>query len=119
MDKKHIIDISNSGCHGILFPFREVAEQFRLIEDNGKTIYIPIGEGASLCEQLKVNQVSSKLFRRLGVYSVRVHSEHYQNLYDAGKIISVDDFSGILNDLNLYSCKTGLNLTIESQTLII
>lgn len=108
--------------HGILplmedarnkFPFRTVAERFRLIEENTRTVYLPYGEGAALVERLQGGERSKALFRRLGPYSVSVYDNHFQALDIAGALQPLEDGSTILTDMSLYNEKTGLTLTPE------
>lgn len=57
--------------------FRSCAEAFKLIPDEGVTVYVPYGErGRDLCEQLRAEYAIGeikRIVRRLGRYSVSVH----------------------------------------------
>ena len=107
--------------HGILdlmksefFPFRTVAERFHLIENPAVTVYIPIGEGAELVEQLRRGARSRALYRRLGQYGVSVYEQHFIALDQAVGLEQLEDGSVILNNLSLYSDDTGLSLEADS-----
>lgn len=65
-------------------PFRTVAENFHLIDQNTRTVYVPFGGGAALIERLKAGECSKKLYRKLGRYAVSVYEPHFQKLYAAG-----------------------------------
>lgn len=96
-----------------LFPFRTVAEQFHLIEQNTRTIYIPIEEGAMLIEQLRSGERSRTLFRKLGRYGVSVYETHFQALDRAGALERLEDGAAVLADLGLYDRRTGLPTEAE------
>lgn len=107
--------------HGILkqlkedgFPFESVAEQFRLIEQDTKTVYIPEGQGAELVAKLRVGKCSGKLYRALDQYSLSVYTEHFERLKNAGVLELMDDGSAVLTDLSVYDQKTGMMLEPES-----
>ncbi len=57
-----------------VFGFKDVAQRFRLIEDNGKPVIIPWGQkGAKLCEELRQTPLPSRrLLRKLQRYTVQV-----------------------------------------------
>lgn len=108
------------GINGCELPFRTVAENFHLIDQNTRTVYVPFGGGAALIERLKAGECSKKLYRKLGRYAVSVYEPHFQKLYAAGALLTarevpvLDEDSAILNDMSLYSEMTGL--TLEPET---
>ena len=97
-----------------LFPFRTVSERFHLIDSPTVTVYIPIGEGAELVEQLRRGARSRALYRRLGQYGVSVYEQHFIALDQAGGLEQLEDGSVILTNLSLYSDDTGLSLEADS-----
>jgi len=86
-----------------------IARRFRLIENEQRTVYIPLGEGAALVEQLRRHGPSRALMRKLGQYAVSVYPETYGNL----PIEPVAEDAGILLDVSLYHGKTGLPLSVS------
>lgn len=95
-------------------PFRGVAERFHLIDSMTKTVYVPLGGGEDLVRRLQAGERNQRIFRSLGQYSVSVYPAHFQRLDQAGGLELLEDGSGILADLTLYSQKTGLNLEVEA-----
>ena len=95
------------------FPFRTIAERFRLIEENTRTVYLPYDEGRALVERLEEGERSRALFRKLGPYSVSVYDNHFGKLNQAGALTPLEDGSAVLTDMSLYDEKTGLTLTPE------
>ena len=108
-DQKGILET----MHRDLFPFRTVAEKFRLIEQDTRTVYIPAGEGAALIERLRSGERSRSLFRKLGRYGVSVYETHFQALDRAGVLEPLEDGSAVLVDSDLYDQWTGLPMEVE------
>ena len=89
-------------------------EKFRLIENAARTVYLPVGEGAALCEQLRSGHVTRTLLRKLGVYSVSCYKDQFDKLDAAGALELRPDGSAILTDTSCYSEKTGLAMDVET-----
>ena len=112
---------SAQDCKGILqkmhapdCPFRSIANEFHLIENSTRTIYIPLETGASLVEQLRAGQYNRKLFRDLSEYGVAVYENQFRQLEMSGALELLEDGSAILLDTSLYDPQTGLARTAES-----
>lgn len=114
LDEKGILDAFIHGISGCLYPFAQVAELFHLIEAPTRTIYLPIGEGETLCRRLQSGQVSRSLYRRLGAYSVACYPQQFSALETAGALELLPNGSAILTDLRQYSPITGLALDVET-----
>ena len=120
LDKYGIVKAFEDGINGCELPFRTVAENFHLIDQNTRTVYVPIGDGAALVEQLKEGECSKGLYRKLGRYAVSVYDRHFEALHAAGALLTardipaLDESSAILSDLTLYDERTGL--TLEPET---
>ena len=120
IDKIGVIDAFERGRGGSLYPFRTIAENFHMIDNDTRTVYIPWKDGSELIERLCDGACSKKLYRQLGQYAVQVYDGHFQALYDAGALQTadetngLDDRSAILCDLSLYDEKTGLSLKADS-----
>lgn len=114
IDKHGILGAFLRGIQGCEFPFAQVAEEFRLIENAARTVYLPVGEGAALCEQLRSGHVTRTLLRKLGVYSVSCYPQQFERLRAAGVLAPLPDDSAILTDTSCYSEKTGLAMDVET-----
>lgn len=101
------------------FPFRTIAERFRLIEQDTRTVYIPIGDGERLVERLRQGERSRQLFRELGQYGVSVYPRQFQTLDEGGALELLEDGSAVLTDLSLYSDDTGLTFDVDGDHFII
>ncbi len=91
-----------------LYPFQTVAERFRMIDSKTQTIYIPLGEGAALIEQLRSGKRNRDLFRKLGKYGVSAYNNQFLALNQAGALELLEDGSAILLDTDLYDIRCGL-----------
>lgn len=108
-DKKQIIKRMEKGD----FPFKSIAEDFRLIENDVKTIFIPKEENQFLISRLRRGERTKELFQKLGQYGVSVYKQHYEALYQAGDIEILDEEAILLVNESLYSEETGLSLDAD------
>ena len=95
-------------------PFRKIAENFHLIDNETKTVYVPLGEGDGLIRQIRCGERSRALYRALGRYAVSVYPQHFEALDLAGGLEVLEDGSAILTDLTLYDSAVGLSLAVDS-----
>lgn len=113
LDMYGVLDAFARGERGRLLPFRSVAERFRMIDSAAVTVYIPLGEGAALCDQLLAGGCSRQLFRRLGQYGVTVYPKQFAALCHSGDIVPTGENAGVLRNAALYYTHTGLALSPE------
>lgn len=114
LDQKGILDGIARGMDGRMFPFALVAKRFHLIESPTTTVYIPLGEGQQLVEQLQLGKISRELYHKLGQYAVNIYPQHLTALQNAGAVAPVCEEAFVLLDTKLYSNHTGLSLDIET-----
>lgn len=114
IDKHGILGAFLRGIQGCQLPFAQVAEEFRLIENAACTVYLPLGEGAALCQQMQTGPVTRTLRRKLGIYSVCCYPQQFERLRAAGALAPLPDGSAILTDTSCYSEKTGLAMDVET-----
>lgn len=113
LDKSEAVRHLRAGIHGCMLPFKTVAEDFHMIDQNTKTVYIPIGSGAEVCQRIAAGIADRQDYRRAGQYSVNLYEQHFQSLVTSGDIQIIDDGSGILTNPALYHPETGLSLQAE------
>lgn len=113
LDRKEILRAFTESRRGVQMPFAAVAAEFHLIESPTRSIYLPIGKGADLCERLQRGERSRSLFRALGPYSVSVYPKHFDALYNTGALVLPDEETAILSDLRQYNPDTGLTMAQE------
>lgn len=114
LDKKNIMEEFQKGR----FAFAMVGKEFKLIEQNTKTILIPIEKRAKeIAEELKFKGSSKRLIREAGQYCINVYDNLFQKLYGAGMIMGIseelkEEFF-VLKDCDDYSEETGLRIDVE------
>ena len=100
------------------FAFATVGKEFKLIEQNTKTILIPVEERAKeIAEELKLKGASKRLIREAGKYCVNVYDNLFRKMYGAGMFVGVseelkEEFF-VLKDCSNYSDETGLQVNVE------
>ena len=90
------------------FPFASVAEDFRLIEEDTRSVLIPNGRGRELAERLRQGERSRALLRAAGRFCVSLYPQHFEELDRAGALEALDGGVYLLTDPNLYAGDTGL-----------
>lgn len=115
LDAKAIVSQLEKGYqNGGSFPFRTIAEEFKLIDNNTRTVLIPnTPESAEFAKRLREGERNRALLRSAGHYSVNVYDSHYKALNGMGIIECLDMEIAILRELSSYSEETGLTLTPE------
>lgn len=108
LDRKNILEKL-----GKTFAFADVGKEFRLIETDTKTVYIPHAEIEKEIDALRNSLCSKDGFRTLGRYAVNIYPQHYNALVEAGDILPLENGMAILENANLYSEETGLSLDAD------
>lgn len=113
-DAKHIVEQMEEGRRSLSFPFASVAKQFRLIENDTRTILITKEEEAQqLLKRLRYGERSRKLLRQVGQYCVNVYENDFEKLNGAGLLESLDEALFLLRKPEQYSEEKGLMLNVE------
>lgn len=108
-DKKQIKELlykSGEMC------FETASEEFRLIEDNGKSVIVNYLDSLALVDCLKKEGITYSLMKRLSQYSVNVHERDFQKLLSYGAVEEIGEGFGIfvVNDKAQYDDDIGLRL---------
>lgn len=114
LDVKGIMKAFAEGLDGGILPLKSVAEWFKLIENETVPVYIPLGEGKVLVDQLTSGDFDRNTFRKLGQYSVNVYPNHLRALQESGCVECLWDQVYVLRDLTQYKEDTGLQMDIET-----
>ena len=115
LDKYGVIAAFEDGIQGRSLPFRTIADRFRLISDDTKTVYIPLDEGEELVHRLKLGEHSRDLFRKLGRYGVSVYASQFDDLLESGTLELLEDDLAVLSDLSVYDQGIGLQFHEKSS----
>ena len=112
LDQKKILNLERS-CM-----FKQTEREFRLIDEDTRTVYIPNRENAADLARLRAGQYSKTLFRRLARSSVNIYQKEYLKLVSAAAVEDFDDF-GILIRQDQYNTQCGLSVDAEDGFLMI
>lgn len=91
-------------------PMRTVARDFRLIEDDTMTVYIPSGENGAWLDDLRGGRADRFTLRRLEQDAVSVYPYQYRQLYDAGCLEELRPGTAVLSRTDCYREDTGLQV---------
>lgn len=114
LDSRKVVEHLRDGISGCQLPFRTVAENFHMIDEDSMTVYLPLGDGAKLCDKLLSGFADREIYREAGRYSVSIYRQHYQCLLTAGDVKPLDEENGVLINPALYSEDTGLSLQADT-----
>jgi CRISPR-associated endonuclease/helicase Cas3 len=111
LDKKQIMPRLNSLTRELYFPFREVAKDFRFIEDESIGIIVPDGpEVENLIQELRYTEFPQSALRKLQQYSVAVRSREFAELDAAGALEIIREEFPVLRNLAAYCDDVGLSV---------
>jgi len=115
LDIKNVVPRLNDGASSFSFPFKQIATDFQLIEEDTVTVYI-LSEKPKLERRLRDGERSRELFRELGAYSVSLYRSILRGLLEVGAVEKLDKMEdGVLLLLaNYYDENCGVKLSHES-----
>lgn len=116
LDKKAVLSAFEKGLCGSEMPFEEVAKMVHLIEQDTKVVFIPEPseeEAIQLEYRLRSKERTRTLFRKIGMYSVNIYENHFKELQKLGRVDVLDEGVAILNDMESYEKKTGLQILLD------
>lgn len=109
LDRERILDAFYKGRRGCLFPFAQVAKEFRLIDVPTRSVFIPPeSDPDGITEQLLAGMWTQSLLRRAERYMVSVYPSHFKRLVENGAVQVMDEGWGILREPSLYDPEKGL-----------
>lgn len=116
IDKKFIVDAFENAVNSWNFPFKTVSDAFQLIEQETKTVLIPLEPKAKeIKARFEEGIYSRTLMRDAGRYCVNLYETEYKALHDLGYIKEpLFEGFGVLSDENQYKKEYGLELEMET-----
>ena len=113
LDPCNIVESFEKGLDGIKMPFKRIAEIFHMIESDTKMLIIPSDTKAChLVEKMQYkidNRENFKgIIQKLGIYSINLYENEYQNLLQEGSSYEIADGIAVLQNLQMYSEDKGL-----------
>jgi CRISPR-associated endonuclease/helicase Cas3 len=92
LDSPRVMSLFESAAMSGDFPFRTVAELYRLIPDAQIPVIVPFDESAKeLCEALRWNTSPGSLLRQLQPYTIQVYPSVLAKLIEAGDVEGLQD----------------------------
>lgn len=114
LDLRNIIGQFEEGSRNWMFPFESVAREFKLIQNNTKSILIDVEEEAQeIVRQIRFGAYSKELLRRAGLYTVNVYENDFNRLNGAGLLEQLDENYYLIRDKTSYSFEKGLSVNAE------
>ena len=109
LDKKQILPRLNRLTRDLYFPFREVAGDFRFIEDETVGVIVPMeSEAEALVRELGFTKFPRATLRKLQQYSVGLRTREFAVLDAAGALEMVGGEFPVLRNLEAYRGDVGL-----------
>ena len=109
LDKKQIMPRLNQMTRELYFPFREIAGEFRFIEDDTIGVIVPVGPDAQeLVRSLRHTEFPRTILRKLQQYSVALRNKEFMALDSAGSIEMVRGEFPVLRNLAAYQADVGI-----------
>ena len=103
-----------------VYTFQNTAKEFKLIDADTCTVYVPSAENAEDIARLRAGMYSKALIRRLGRSGVSVYRHEYEKLVSAAVVEDHgQDGFGILIQTDAYDPKCGLATEAEDAFLMI
>lgn len=88
--------------------FESVAEEFQLIDNNGRSIIVNYGDSMELVGQMKMQGISYDLMKRLSRYMVNLREYDFRKLLKEGLIEEILEGVYLLVDREQYDGDTGV-----------
>ena len=102
------------GMKSYSFPFKSVAEQFKLIESNTVTILIDKEEQAKeIVKRIQRGEQSRELMREAGQYCINIYKNDFENLNGAGLLKNLDTNYYLLRNEADYTEESGLKMEVS------
>lgn len=115
IDKTHKVFDKKDIINGLInLEFESVAQKFKLIENDTKSLYICTEENKKEIDDLRHGNYSKELFRNLQKYVVNLYERDFNKLDEACGIEYIDNSFYVLSDNKYYSDKTGITFPDEN-----
>jgi CRISPR-associated endonuclease/helicase Cas3 len=120
LDARDIIGQMEVGVRSCLIPFASVAKQFKLIENNTRTIFIDKEPDAKvIADRIRRGERSRQLVREAGHYCVNVYDDDFEKLNGAGRLEAIDMDFFLLRNQEQYTKEKGLEIQVERGEAVI
>lgn len=117
LDIHNIFNEMEKGAEGnnFNFNFKQIAEKFKLIDENTIPIIIEIDDKSKdLINKLRYTNEYKSILRAIQPYTVNVYQNEFDKMNGAGLIEVVNDGIYVLRDINMYNNMMGLKFSTET-----
>ena len=123
LDRKNILKLFKNPKPQFAYNFDGIAKEFKLIEEDTKTIFINCEpEADDILRQIKQQGYTKAVMRKAGQYCVQVYENEFDKLKGAGMIKPVSgeikEFYELISE-EQYSEDMGLDLGVDSGMAIL
>ena len=123
LDKKKILEMFKNPKPQFAYNFDGIAKEFKLIEEDTKTIFINCEpEADDILRQIKQQGYTKAVMRKAGQYCVQVYENEFDKLKGAGMLQPVSenikDFYELISE-EQYTEDMGLDLGVDSGMAIL
>ncbi|MZP30798.1 CRISPR-associated helicase Cas3' [Heliobacterium undosum] len=109
LDEQGIIKQLQEGVKPLAFPFKDIAERFRIIDSEQVSVVIPFDdEACSLIDEVAQGRITAAIRRRLQAYTVGVYRFDWLNYCRAGAVKTEGGLIQVLVDKSYYDDNIGL-----------
>jgi CRISPR-associated endonuclease/helicase Cas3 len=92
LDKKGILKDLKEGSESLMFPFRKISEEFKLIDNLTRAVIVPYNkEAKEFISRLRNGERSRELFRAVQKYSVSLYESDMREPLGIGDIKCIDE----------------------------
>jgi CRISPR-associated endonuclease/helicase Cas3 len=113
LDENSVVKRFDDGAAASMsFPFKDVAEQFRLIDNAAQQSIYVLHEVHEICERLRKGERGRDLFRLIGAYAVNLYEFDIGKLLELGAIERLDESVWLLTEA-YYDKQMGVLLSPE------
>jgi CRISPR-associated endonuclease/helicase Cas3 len=108
LDEEGILSMLHAGCKSGDFPFKTIAERFRLIKDDMKPVIIPYDDNArSIIDVLDYCDYPASLARRLQKYTVSIWPTEWNALVASQDVVLKMGIFPVLMNMHKYDADVG------------
>ncbi|MDR2357722.1 MAG: CRISPR-associated helicase Cas3', partial [Oscillospiraceae bacterium] len=119
LDEKKIMEMLKDGTKSFSIPFRKIAGEFKIIENDTRSVFVLLDrESEELEKRLRGGERTRQIFRELGKYSVSLHRNEISNMLNIGAIEQLDEEVLLLAG-KYYNKDYGAELIPESGSALI
>jgi len=109
LDQKGILSMLEERGNELSFPFQDVSETFKIIENDTRDLIIQYDDTAvSIIEDLRSTMLPWQYARKIQGYSISIYQNEFDDLVSSGSVETIHDRFYVLTDMVKYSENTGL-----------